>query len=183
MKKNSTLFLGIIIGAMTTAIPFTFSSCGQLNAPLGVLGEADSIPELSLPFTTGFTISSAQLQSSAGFTIALGAGAAPIAPANGIVISYDGTTMLIQHSNRLTSKLTNVPTPIIRVGDYVTTGQQLSQTTFGTGGGFTFSVLLDGKTICPWSFLTAAARTCLSGLGTACNAFAWSSTFASCTQN
>lgn len=165
MKKNASLTIGILIGALATAIPFTFTSCGQLNAPLGVLGDSDSVPELGLPFTSSFyTFGTTNLSSSSAFVIGLSGATVPIAPAAGIVVSYDGTTMMIQHSNRLTSRLTNIPQPIIRVGDYVSTGQQLSSLNFSVTT-FSYSVLLDGKTVCPWSFFSTSARGILSGSG------------------
>lgn len=147
MKLSHLVSLSLLTAALT--------SCGQVNAPLNVIGDPSTIPELALP-----TVNAAfgSLQSTSGFVFNT-TGVPIISPANGVIAEQTATSVTIIHSGRLSSRMVfgGVISTIVRTGDFVQAGQQISQGNFG-GSTITFSTILDGKTVCPWSFLTQNAR-------------------------
>ncbi len=171
-KKRSLLNIAVALLALGTA------GCGNGNAPLAVLNAGDaSLPQLNVPLSLANTSyyssyfgSSTNLQSSTQFTFVLGASyisgygqtITAIAPANGTIIDQTGTTITIQHSARLFTRISNVQGLVVRPGDYVTQGQQLTTQSFagynGGTAGFTFQVIVDGTVVCPWSYLSQITR-------------------------
>lgn len=164
--------LKIVLGIVTC---FALVGCGATNAPLNVLKTDDEgLPELGVPVsvlnTSGvFFGSGTDLKPTSGFIFVVNTAYSgmfnsivPVAPADGVITELNGTTLTIQHSSRLASKITNVG-GLVRVGDYVVRGQQISQQQFATYGGtglpgFVYSVLLDGRVVCPWSYFSTDAR-------------------------
>ncbi len=174
LKTKQTLFAAASLALMAVA----FTRCGSGNAPLTVLNSGDaSVPELNLPlaittsygtyFGTG-TVLTSSAQFTFGFNGSYGQTLTAVAPADGTIIDQTGTTITIQHSSRLYTRIAGVSTLVVRPGDYVKQGQALTSAGFsgvyGVTSGFTFQVILDGTVKCPWSFLSTTTRQQMVGL-------------------
>jgi hypothetical protein len=168
-EKPRRSFRASISGLALLALAALTTACG--NSPLGML-ETDKteIPTLGLPIaidnSTAYFASGTDLTRSDYFVFVLNTGFSsitPVAPAAGVVIEQTGDTVILMHSARLSTRISNISAQTVRVGDYLAQGQQLSATQFtgwqgGNSAGFRFEVLLDGKAVCPWSFFSTQTR-------------------------
>jgi hypothetical protein len=132
--------------------------CGQGTDPVSTLGDSSvsMANTLSLPVTTANTFY-AYGAASDGFGFTTGLGAPVRAPANGLIIAIDsgGQTLTMMHNTRELTRYRNV-TPTVQVGSYIFAGSQLG--TVSTVGTVYLSVVVDGVTVCPLSYLSSAAR-------------------------
>lgn len=142
-------------------------SCGNGTDPTNILGDPNQIPSLSLPVTvTNFTNYVQQYAPSTGhdgfdfptFTQSV----AVVAPAPGVIARVDKVneiaTVTIFHSSRFASRIANIASSI-RVGDTVAQNQTIGTTTAYT---LRFSFLVNGVTVCPYSYLNGDALKTIS---------------------
>lgn len=147
--------------------------CGNASDPVTSFGDSSVTPSLSLPFSTAvspstFTPFSA---SHASFTWGFVTAPTPISIAAGKVVAVDtaanAASVTILHNARLFSKVSNLGSVSLRIGDVVSSGQAVGATIPNTSGTpqIDLVVFQDGVPVCPLSFLDAASRTRLIALG------------------
>jgi hypothetical protein len=168
---RSGLRLPLVIAALSV-----LAGCGGYD-PLSVLGDGTIDPSnaLNLPLSDATAIQSVSAfsgsQDGIGINYVSGFGTAisAVAPAAGLIVNVDSTThppftdVTIYHNARLSSKISNLQISTVRAGDYVVASQAIG--TIPVGGftltGIKLSVFVDGSptAVCPFSYLSASART------------------------
>lgn len=155
MTSKTQLWIGI-------ALAFAFVSCGQGTEPLSTLGSPTQAngPGLSFPVPLNSTFSLLPYSSSTnGLVLENQVVTTQVkAPASGLVVSISSgsSSITIQHTVHVASVITNINIGSVQVGTYVSTGQYIGNVSFA--GNLTFSVLVDGVYVCPFSYLSSAAR-------------------------
>ena len=79
-----------------------------------------------------------------------------LSPAEGVITGLTSESITIMHSGRLTSKLTGLSSINTRLGDTVVSQQALG--VYLGSGTIKFQVYLDGKAVCPLTFLSESFR-------------------------
>ena len=141
------------------------SGCGSGYDPLVSIGDPTVTPALNFPLATGGSFSQPQGYSAAHpslewtFTYSTTNNAVS-APAAGLVVAADATSITIMHSTRYTSMLQGLTTVSVRVNDYLVNGGAVGN--LGVTGSLKWSFYVDGVVTCPASFLSASAKTTLN---------------------
>jgi hypothetical protein len=142
------------------------SACGQVQEPMSAIApEGAATLTLNAPVASAATLIQGFTAGAPFFTVNVGATAAVLAPAAGIVsdVAADGAggfSVTIYHSFRLSSQLSGLAAANLRRGDYVASGTPVGTTPIT--GQFRFGVIRDGLVVCPLLEMSAAGRTSLS---------------------
>lgn len=144
------------------------SGCGQGTDPWSNMGDPGMAigPGLRLPLNgqvfafTPYSSSNPQwgLQ---GNGIFVGGTTQVFAPGSGYVMIADsgGQTVTIVHNAHIQTKVVGVLPTGLAVGSFVAAGAQIGTIPNAlTNNTLNFSVIVDGASVCPLSYLTAAAR-------------------------
>lgn len=162
MKKNLSKIFLILALASTS----TLQSCGTGVDPLVLFDEA--LPELQ-PIISSGSVSGSWLSQGYSatnpywiFTGTFFSGNF-LSPAQGVVTALDTNSITIMHSGRLATRIVGLQSINVRVGDTIAAGQALA---FFLGGAtLELHVFLDGRAVCPLSFLSQTFRTGMLSFG------------------
>jgi hypothetical protein len=146
-------------------IATSLGGCANGSDPLNAIADSSTTPSLGLPFVlTSATITNQiEFSSSTPYLEWTFGTAAPVSPAAGIVTAIDGTSgaasVTIYHSAHLSTQVSKLLSVSVRVGDVLSAGQSIG----GVTGTARFSVLLDGTTVCPLTFLNSDSKVVVNG--------------------
>jgi hypothetical protein len=168
---NRTL-LCVSAAAMTCAAVMT--GCASGNDPLNALGSPGASFEgtMLLPYgtingTVVNPISYTPYSVAAGvdgmeFNYSVAGSVTLVAPVAGLVTATDNvTTVSLTQNFHVTTRLTRMSSVSVRVGDYIPAGGIVGTTSLSGAGNqvaVRFAVLVDGVTVCPYSFLTDTVK-------------------------
>ncbi|MGK5088399.1 M23 family metallopeptidase [Bdellovibrionota bacterium FG-2] len=142
------------------------SACGTAgNEPMSTLGDPNKtfVGEIALPVAvTSFNTLTPFSASTDGFelnnTLAVAVSQNVAAPLAGYVSGIDSTQIVIVHNAHVATRLSRLASVSVRIGDYVSAGQVVG-TSAATGGIVVrLAVIVDGVAVCPYSYLSASAR-------------------------
>lgn len=155
----------------------TLGGCGNMADPIAALGDptARTTDSLGLPYNpSSISLSSwapYNGASGANFGFSFNSGGVlyqALAPAAGVIANVDTSGVRIIHNVHLTSLVAGTGLVVTaRAGDAVVAGGFLGNFTAGTP--LYFTVYYDGVPICPYSFMTSAARAYLTPAATLAN--------------
>ncbi len=148
------------------ALILTTSACGTAgNEPMSVLGDPNKslVGEITLPIAvTSFATLTSFSSTTDGFELlnlnAIGVSQSIAAPLGGYVSGIDSTQIVIVHNSHVSTRLSRLASVVVRVGDYVTAGQVLGTSAVTSGIVVRLAVMVDGVAVCPYSYLSASAR-------------------------
>lgn len=142
------------------------TACSAGNDPLNILGEPGQMPILVLPLRTTTTDAGAvkpYLPSTGadGLDILAISGARVRAPGTGVITKIEsltsGIAITIYHNAQFSSRVSQLSTVLLRVGDYVKAGDDLGLPSSALYVRLT--TYANGAIVCPYSFLDDDGRT------------------------
>lgn len=136
--------------------------CAGTDPWYGV-GDVTATPQVTLP--ASFAPTTGHSSSNSGWLMSPTIGTLLAAPAAGLVSAVtQGTTantvsVTLYHNARISTRISEIQSSV-RPGDYYAAGASVGT---ATGGSMRFEVLVEGTSVCPYSFLTAASKSVVGG--------------------